>query len=558
MLEEAKRPDRRFVAVACESIERVARVSYFSTKIEYELAQVGVALLAADEGIKSDAVVRTGGERPKQATQILTRRVKQAISEWYVVNMLELSWDGVMEHTRQGWNIGKPPYGYVAERHPHPVKAKRDDGKVKTRLVPDPVRGPVVTQIFQWRALHRLGAQDIADRLNADLDRYPPPQPIPGKGRRAIGAWTKTSVLDLLANPKYTGYMVWNRRKRSRPERHVPGKVNPPSEWVWSPRPTHEPLVTKTIFDAATPISRLCQGSRGGAGPNTAHRQAQRSYLLRSYLVCDLCNRRMFGKARVRGGVETIYYACVTNPEHHQEQPWYGQHAKNITVREDHLLPVVGKFFGERILGPQRGLYLEHREPRSDHDDGDVAAQRAALRKQLDQLGRGQINLMKQLEAYEPTGDDDIDTEWRAALQRRFAQIATERRSLNSRLATLDTEAADRGGGNAALLDQLPQGAIDPTLLSEEEQRELFDAFHLQLRYDRPKHQVTLRVTIYAEALGALTDKIRSLESHESLKRVHSDETAMVANAPVSTARSHVVSAPGRIQPKTAPRTGGC
>jgi hypothetical protein len=188
MLEEAKRPDRRFVAVACESIERVARVSYFSTKIEYELAQVGVALLAADEGIKPDAVVRTGGERPRQATQILTRRVKQAISEWYVVNMLELSWDGVMEHTRQGWNIGKPPYGYVAERHPHPVKAKRDDGKVKTRLVPDPVRGPVVTQVFQWRALHRLGAQDIADRLNADLDRCPPPQPIPGKGRRAVGA----------------------------------------------------------------------------------------------------------------------------------------------------------------------------------------------------------------------------------------------------------------------------------------------------------------------------------------------------------------------------------
>src|SRR5204862_7023230 len=78
LLEEAKRPDRRFVAVICESIERVARVSYFSTKIEYELAQVGVALLAADEGIKPDAVVRTGGERPKQATQILTRRVKQA------------------------------------------------------------------------------------------------------------------------------------------------------------------------------------------------------------------------------------------------------------------------------------------------------------------------------------------------------------------------------------------------------------------------------------------------------------------------------------------------
>src|SRR5205814_517216 len=236
------------------------------------------------------------------------------------------SWDGTTEHTRQGWNIGKPPYGYAAERHPHPVKAKRDDGKVKTRLVPDSMRGPVVTQIFLWRALERLGAQDIADRLNLDLDRYPPPQPIPGKGRRAVGAWTKTSVLDLLANPKYTGYMVWNRRKRSRPERRTPGRVNPPQEWVWSSRPTHEPLVTKPIFDAAAPMARLRQGSRRGAGPNAAHRQTQRSYLLRSYVVCDLCGRRMCGKTRVRGECETVYYACITNPEHHQEKPWYAQH----------------------------------------------------------------------------------------------------------------------------------------------------------------------------------------------------------------------------------------
>jgi hypothetical protein len=138
-------------------------------------------------------------------------------------------------------------------------------------------------------------------------------------------------------------------------------------------------------------------------------------------------------------------------------------------------LQVVGKFFGERILGPQRAMYLAHREPRSDYD-GEVAAQRAALGKQLDQLGRAQINLMKQLQAYEPTGDDDIDTEWRAALQRRFAQTATERRSLDSRLARLTGKDADRGGSNAALLDLLPQGAIDLTLLSEEEQRVLAGA----------------------------------------------------------------------------------
>jgi len=545
MLEEAKRPDRRFVAVVCESIERVARVSYFSTKIEYELGQVGVALLAADEGIKADSLLKTGGERPKQATQILTRRVKQAISEWYVVNMLELSWDGAMEHTRQGWNIGKPPYGYVAARHPHPVKAKSDDGKVKTRLVPDPARGPVVTQIFQWRALERLGAQDIADRLNADLERYPPPQPIPGKGRRAVGAWTKTSVLDILANPKYTGYMVWNRRKRSRPERRVSGKVNPPSEWVWSPRPTHEPLVTKSLFDAATPVARLRQGSRSGSGLNTAHRQAQRSYLLRSYLVCDLCSRRMFGKTRRRGDHDNIYYACITNPEHHRQQPWYSEHPKSLTVREDHVLPAVAKFFGERVLGPQRALFLNDARSRQPKNT-EVASQRASLRKQLDQLSRAQKNLMDQLEGYEPTGDAAIDTEWRTSLQRRFAEIAAERRSKSQRLTELDKQSGETGGSNAALLGLLPQLSIDLALIAEEDQRQLYDAFHLEVRYHRTKHQVTVRVTIHAGTVSALTNKINALAVDGIPGQTQNREPAPGVDTPFPGAGSHVGGAPGR------------
>jgi DNA invertase Pin-like site-specific DNA recombinase len=116
LLAEAGQPDRRFVAVICESIDRVARRTYFGTKIEYELEQNGVLLLAANEPI---APATGGGQRSrKRAGPILTRRINQAIAEWYVVQMLELSWDGFCEHTEQGWNIGRPPYGYLAvERH---------------------------------------------------------------------------------------------------------------------------------------------------------------------------------------------------------------------------------------------------------------------------------------------------------------------------------------------------------------------------------------------------------------------------------------------------------
>jgi hypothetical protein len=59
------------------------------------------------------------------------------------------------------------------------------------------------------------------------------------------------------------------------------------------------------------------------------------------------------------------------------------------------------------------------------------------------------------------------------------------------------------------------------------------------------KHQVTLRVTIYAEAVGALTDKIHSLRNGESPKTVDGDETAVVEDAAITTARSLVVGAPG-------------
>jgi uncharacterized protein YhaN len=103
---------------------------------------------------------------------------------------------------------------------------------------------------------------------------------------------------------------------------------------------------------------------------------------------------------------------------------------------------------------PDEARLANHRRPQSD-DDG-AAAKRAALRKQLDQLGRAQTNLIKQLEAYEPTGDDDLDTEWTAALQRRFAQITAQRRSVTTRLAELDKQDHDQAGGNAALLDRWP------------------------------------------------------------------------------------------------------
>ena len=123
MLAEAASPQRRFDLVICESIDRIGRRTVYATRIEHELQRHGVRLLAADEPIDL-----ARGANPR-ATNVLTRRVKQGISEWYVLEMLEKSRGGFEQHTEAGFNIGQAPYGYLAEKIPHPVPARRAEGR---------------------------------------------------------------------------------------------------------------------------------------------------------------------------------------------------------------------------------------------------------------------------------------------------------------------------------------------------------------------------------------------------------------------------------------------
>ncbi len=57
---------------------------------------------------------------------------------------------------------------------------------------------------MHWRYHEKLGCSTIADLLDADLEKYPPPE-APCKAR------TRSSVYNILCNPKYTGPQVFNR-----------------------------------------------------------------------------------------------------------------------------------------------------------------------------------------------------------------------------------------------------------------------------------------------------------------------------------------------------------
>ncbi|WP_234438545.1 recombinase family protein [Streptomyces sp. NRRL S-340] len=486
LLKEAQRPNRRFAAVICESIERIARRTYFGTKIEYELEQAGVALCAADEPIVTDP-------RAKLATPTLTRRIKQAVSEWYVLQMLELSWDGFIEHISQGWNVGKPPYGYLAEKVPHPVPARRAEGRTKHRLIPDPPRASAVTFIFQLRGLDKLGYDAIADRLNLDLAAYPPPEPT--RPDVALGCWSGSAVREILRNPKYTGYQVWNRRAMKKG-----GRYNDPKDWVWSPRPVHEPLVTKELFDAVSTVGRKRQGSRATHGAN-AHPATKRSYVLRSYVYCDTCDRRMFGKSRH----QISYYACQPDPNEHRDQPWFPDHPKSLWIREQILIASISRFFATRIFGFDRrshlGAALE--AARSADGAGDrIGKERAALGRTISAIGQRQAHLIHTLAnclgGYEARDlHPDQEKQLRDSIQREHAALGAQREQLAEQLAHLRApKQAVRAAANAAPLDAVPPLDVDLALVPEEIQRRLYSAFGLEVRYSRPHEELTLRVTI--------------------------------------------------------------
>lgn len=62
----------------------------------------------------------------------------------------------------------------------------------------------------------------------------------------------------------------------------------------------------RDLFKSAAGISGWRQGFRTATGGNRKQPQAKRTHILRSFVFCEICSKRMFGKSR--HGVS--YYAC--------------------------------------------------------------------------------------------------------------------------------------------------------------------------------------------------------------------------------------------------------
>lgn len=244
LLEAVERGESPGERVACERISRVAREMLASLTVEHYLESKSIPILCANEP--------QGG---KTTGRLELRRNAQVRAEIVRHELVEQSMRGQRQHAANGYRHGPPPYGYIAVPDPTaPPAANRFGGdrpKHRLALHTDQRRQATVARAFELRREKVLGDAEIGAALAADLLAHPL-----AEGQKM---WCGRSVRRMLANPKYTGYQVWNRRTRER--------ANPICEWIWSSRPAHPTVVTLEEWHATQKVTeQIRERRRSGWG----------------------------------------------------------------------------------------------------------------------------------------------------------------------------------------------------------------------------------------------------------------------------------------------------
>jgi site-specific DNA recombinase len=435
---------RPFEAVIVESIDRLSRTTADGTRIERDLELLDISLFAADEPMTASA------------TAILTRRVKQGVAEWYVRDLIEKSRRGMEESVRQGWHTGGPvPYGYMLEAHQHPNPHKAREGKKKHRLVPDPVRAPIVLMAFEDYCLRGMGLGEICDKLNADLDRYPPPKRNRKDEMALRQTWSRSQLQAMLRNPKYTGYNVWGRHDK-RPGRPF---QRPREQWVWSAVAVHDPIVPKELFDAVEERARRNEiqiTDAPAAYPQRRARRDGRLYVLRGRVRCAMCGRRMEGTHQRHAN----WYRCRFEANRGAVAATVAGHPTALQIKEERIVEALIEFMGRRLFGPDRLRLLRDDLARSVADSlREHDADLARLRVERDDIDRALYRQTLRLEEHDDPGHPVV-----ALATKRIEELSARRTAIDETIRTLDAQRPDgtRPDEIQAMLDAIPD--LRPTL----------------------------------------------------------------------------------------------
>lgn len=470
---------RRFDAVVIYQTSRLSRDRVSAGLFHRELRKVGVQIHYA-----------IGAGDPSTAEGGLLIALQQAFDEYERAKLSRETKRGMRENARQGFRVGgRAPYGYRLHRTPHPVPARAKAGETKSRLVPDPDQAPVIVEIFHLWADKGWACKAIADHLNR-VGGPPSPRHV-DTTRNIRGDWAKSTIRAILKNPTYTGRLHWNRLDfATQREAGGTARLRDQAEWVVA-EVEHEALISDELFALAelrfAERSRRTNGRRNGHAP----------YLLSGMVRCSSGHQPLAMSGRTRK--DHVYMACDYGRSYGKEAadaiPGHGQW---LYLREDVLLPLIEDFFAERIFGPMRLDKLEHQlraharatRRHDDHRQRDLTKQIADIDTRISRL----------IDALE--GGLDADE-----VRRRLRGLQEDKENAEAELRALAPASADSETPDArALLDRIPDLSHALRAASPAVKRQLFDAFGLQITYDRARNQINIRATI-SEALAGVFEE---------------------------------------------------
>jgi len=354
-------------------------------------------------------------------------------------------------------------------------------------LEPDPVRAAVVKHIYDLYLSGGVGITQIRDALNVDPDRYPPP--IPVDPARALGAWSRSSIWEVLRNPKYTGYQVLNRRTR----KTAGNRENPPETWIWSEEPAHPALVSKEEFEAVAARAASNHRSRqGGRGDGGAASQPKREYLYRALVRCGICGLRMWGNHRRCSS----YYSC--QPSHQRSANIPANHPPSVYLGEPVLHEAVVGFMSTALFGAERQDYWRRRlaDSGQEEETAPADARLEEFRAEIADLERRIERQVANLEA------EDAAPSLRRRVGARIAELEEaleERRQHANALAAQSADAPPTVADLTTALDRLPLLAERLQDLPQSELRALFDSLQLQIAFQPQTRTIDVEVTLVAD-----------------------------------------------------------
>ncbi|MGW4370476.1 recombinase family protein, partial [Nocardia takedensis] len=341
MLERLRDPDRGFDAVVIGEPQRAFYGNQFGLTFPV-FTHFGVALWVPEvsgpidpESEAHDLIMSVFGGMSKGERNRIKIRVRAAMAAQSQVEGRYLG--------------GRPPYGYrLADAGPHPHPGKAADGKRLRKLEADPVTAPVVRRIFR-EYLMGFGIFAIAQRLTAEGIACPSAHDYDRNRHRSGVAWSKSAVRTILANPRYTGFAVWNKQRKQESLIDVEDVAlgnqtrliwNERSEWVCSEHQAHEALVSVAEFERANG-RRATQNAKSPGRVVTA--RTRHPYQFKGLLTHKAWGRRMQGN----WNHERPHYRCRYPSEYALANDL--DHPKSGYVREDQLAAPPGRLAGRGV-----------------------------------------------------------------------------------------------------------------------------------------------------------------------------------------------------------------